>query len=335
MIAQIIFYIQPFVIAFSLSSVFCWAIIKVVNTFFHDKIKIPRFGGIAVIGAFIVGLYLNKYLVFDQTVWAMIIGGIAILIFGVIDDVMKLRWQSQLFAQITVVLLVFIIGVRITSLSNILANIPLLEQFHLSIFSLLFILVWMLVMMNAVNWSDGLDGLSAGVVLIASVAIFIIALKPNVMQPPIAIITSVFAGSILGFLVFNFPPAKIFIGSSGAFFMGFIVAMLAIVAGVKIGTTLLVLIVPLVDAIWVVVERIKKGQSIFKGDKRHLHHRLLDRGWSAYKILTLYYSFTLVCAVLAVITHDIGKIMTILVFAFLIAIFFGIISIDTKKYDFQ
>jgi UDP-GlcNAc:undecaprenyl-phosphate GlcNAc-1-phosphate transferase len=341
MISPILFYGQPFVLGFGIASVLCFLFIKLFKIFplsnkrkskrHIHKNNISRFGGVTIITAFISTLLYNEYIFFDNIVWSLIVGGIVILFFGIIDDIKPLSWQTQIFSQVAIVLLIFIMGVRTEFITNPFGDVIWLVHDSTPIWSLLFMLIWMLVIMNAVNWSDGIDGLAGGIVLIAAVTLFVISLQPNVMQPPIAIITIILAGSVLGFLIFNLPPAKIFAGSSGAFFMGYAIALLAIAAGAKIGTTLLVLAVPLVDAIWVVWHRIRSGKSIFRSDKQHLHHRLLDRGWSVRQILMLYYSVTIFSAGIAIATQTIGKLIALIIFCIMIIIFFLFLSYDTNK----
>jgi len=255
----------------------------------------------------------------------MIVGGIMILILGVVDDIKIISWKSQIFAQVVVILLIFIIGVRIEFVTNPFGGVMWLIHDNIPLISLMFTLVWIGIIMNAINWCDGVDGLAGGVVVIAAITLFIISLQPHVAQPPIAIISIVFAGSVMGFLIFNLPPARIFAGSSGSFFMGFIIALIAIGAGAKIGATLLVLVVPLIDFVWVVGDRLHSGNSIFRGDKKHLHHRLLDRGWNTWSILILYYGITALSAVVAIATHDIGKLIALAIFCGIIFIFFVVL----------
>ncbi len=341
MTTPILFYGQPFVISFAIASVLCFFIIHIFKTFkvknrrngvrHIHKQNISRFGGVAIIISFIIAIFLNKYLFFDHIVWSMIVGGIFILLIGVIDDIKPLSWKSQLFAQVIIILLIFIMGVRIEFITNPFGGIIWLIYNNIPIVSLLFMLVWMLVIMNAINWCDGIDGLSGGIVFIAAVALIIISLQPHVAQPPIAIIATIFAGSVAGFLIFNLPVARIFAGSSGSFFMGYVIALIAIAAGAKIGTTLLVLAVPLVDSVWVVLQRMRNNRSIFQGDKGHLHHKLLDRGWSVRRILTLYYFLTMLSAYIAVSTFALGKIFALIIFCSIVIAFFYFLSYGDKN----
>jgi len=344
MTSPILFYGQPFLVSFVITSILCFVVIRLFQRCSFNKYRnsdrhihkknVLRFGGFAMITAFVITLLLNQYLFFDYIIWSMIIGSILILLFGILDDIKPLSWRSQIFSQIVIILFIFIMGVRVEFITNPFGGVIWLIFDNMPIVSLIFMLVWMLVIMNAINWCDGIDGLAAGVVSIATITLLIISLQPNVMQPPIAIIAAILAGSCVGFLIFNLPPAKIFAGSSGAFFMGYVIALLAIAAGAKIGTTLLVLVVPLVDALWVVGYRIRHGKSIFRGDKEHLHHRLLSRGWSIRNILFFYYGVTIFCAIIAITTQTIEKLIALIVLCIFIFIFFIILSHDQKKKKF-
>jgi UDP-GlcNAc:undecaprenyl-phosphate GlcNAc-1-phosphate transferase len=341
MISQILFYGQPFLLGFAIASVLSFIIVVLFRKFPLDnkriedrhihKKNISRFGGMAIIVAVIVSIFFNQYLFFDNIVWSIIAGGLLILLYGIFDDIKPLSWQSQMFSQVAIVLLVFIMGIHTEFISNPFGGVVWLVKDENIFFSLIFMLVWMLVIMNAVNWSDGVDGLAGGIVIIASFTLLFVSLQPNVSQPPIALLAAIFAGSVFGFLIFNLPPAQIFAGSSGSFFMGYVVALLAIAAGAKIGATLLVLAVPLIDAVWVVWQRIKKGSSVFKGDKEHLHYKLLDKGWSVWAILLLYYGITIMSAIIAIYTQMIGKVVALGVFCFIILIFFINLSHNDKE----
>ncbi len=340
MITPIEFYGLPFLISLSIASILCYVFVRVQSSFtFRDKRcgkrhihkrHTSRFGGIAIIISFITTLVINEHLFFDHIIWSMIVGGIIILIVGVVDDIWIISWKSQIFAQIVVILLVFIIGIRIEFVTNPFGGVIWFIYNNVPLISLIFTLVWIGIIMNAINWCDGIDGLAGGVVFIAAITLFIISLQPHVAQPPIAIISIIFAGSVAGFLIFNFPMAKIFAGSSGSFFMGFVIALIAIGAGAKIGTTLLVLSVPLIDAIWVVGNRFRNHDSLFHGNKKHLHHKLLECGWSTWNILILYYIITILCAIVAIMTHDIGKFIALVIFCGIIFIFLMMLSYKSK-----
>jgi len=274
------------------------------------KEKVCRLGGVAIIIGFLAVIFLDGNLVISQKLWGVIAASIFILVFGIIDDFFELDWKTQLLFQIAVAILVFIIGVRVEYITNPLGGIVFLNLGKYLIPSFLFAIFWIVLMINSMNWIDGVDGLSGGVSLIGALTIFLLSLKPEVNQPPVAIIAMALSGAILGFLIFNFYPSKILAGTSGSMFMGFILAALAIFAGTKIATALLVMAIPIIDAVWVMAERIKSGNSIFKSDNRHLHHKLLDLGWSQKKIALFFFSVTVFIALIAVNTRAMGKIIT-------------------------
>jgi UDP-GlcNAc:undecaprenyl-phosphate GlcNAc-1-phosphate transferase len=290
--------------------------------------KISRFGGVAIISAFILALYLNQNIVFELTTYAIIIGAILILIFGVVDDFTEINWRWQLFFQIAIITFIFLLGIQIDFITNPFGGVLFLNTF----FSFFFTLIWVLVIMNAINWSDGVDGLAGGTTFLASVVLFLLALRPEVNQPPLAIITIILAGSVGGFLLFNFPPAKIFAGTSGAFFMGYLIAVLAIMAGAKIGTTLLVLAIPLTDAIFVLGQRLKNKESIFQADTKHLHYQLLQLNWSVKQILLFYYFITIVGAIIALSTQAVSKFLALVIFVIIIFSFCYFLNRKVNKY---
>jgi len=261
--------------------------------------------------------------------WGILSGVGLILVVGLIDDIWKLNWQFQLFFQICVAVIVFVSGVQIEYITNPFGGLihlawgaSLLPGFFIGVF-------WIVLLMNAINWLDGIDGLSGGVSLISALAIFILAIKPEVNQPPVGIISIALIGAILGFLIFNFYPAKIMAGTSGSFFLGFMLASLSIFAGTKIATTLLVLTIPIVDAIAVMVQRFYFGKSIFKADSSHLHHKLLHRGWSQKKISWFFYSITFLLFYLAVSINIFDKMMIILLTTIVVLI--AVVAIENNK----
>ena len=154
-------------------------------------------------------------------------------------------------------------------------------------------------MINSINWIDGLDGLSTGVALIASVTLGLISLTTQVSQPLIAVLCFALAGALLGFLRWNFHPAKIFTGTTGVQFVGYTLAVLAILGSAKVAVALLVLGVPIIDTFWIIVGRLSQRRSPFTPDRSHIHHRLLDLGLSHRNTVLVIYG---ICAFLAVLS---------------------------------
>lgn len=295
---------------------------RVSQRHLHKK-GVSRLGGVALILSFVAAILLDRRLVISTPLLGVLFGSGAILILGVMDDLKQLSWKSQLFAQFAIVLFVYVMGVRLQYVTNPLGGILLLDNGIGYIVGLLISIVWIIFIMNAMNWVDGVDGVAGGITFIGAVTVFFLSLRPDVNQPPIGIITAAFIGSLVAFMILNFHPAKILAGTSGSMFMGFILAIMAIFAGAKIATTLLVLTVPIVDALWVIGERFKAGDSIFSADRRHLHFKLIELGWSSWRICLFYYGITSLVAVVALNTNAFGKVIGFMFIALfmLIALF--------------
>lgn len=314
-------FITPFMVSFAISAALLVLFIFLNNkkTLKGERLSdrhvnqnnISRFGGAALIISFIATLLLNKPLVITVSLASIFIALGMILVFGIIDDIKQLSWKTQLLFQSGIVLFIYFLGVRLQYITNPFGGILFLKGY---IIGLLIILFWILLLMNSINWIDGIDGVSSGITLIGGITIFILSLRPEVNQPPVSIITAALTGSVLALLLFNFYPAKIMAGTSGAMFMGFMLAVLAVFAGAKIATTLLVMAVPIIDAFWVIGERIRSKRSIFLPDKRHLHFKLMELGWSQRKICIFYYTVTALISIIALNTGAIGKAATFILF---------------------
>ncbi len=145
-------------------------------------------------------------------------------------------------------------------------------------------------------------------------------------QPPIAILAIAFCGAVLGFLFFNFPPAKIFMGTSGSMFLGFTLGALAIFSGAKIATAILIMGFPILDGLWVIAQRIKSGESPFKGDNRHLHYKLLSLGFSQRQIVLLIYFLCASFGIAALFLQSIGKLIALIFLCILMGLVAFIVS---------
>lgn len=315
-------YILPFLISFILAVVLSGAAI-----FFGKKIKsygrisirhihkknISRFGGLVIVICFIFSIVIDKNLVISSELAGFLIASVILLAVGFWDDIREIFWKFQFFFQVIVSLIVFIFGVRIYYITNpITGGILNLDTQWGTIVAFFLVIFWITLVMNAINWVDGVDGVSGGITFIAALTILILCLKSEVNQPPVAIMSLILAGSILGFLIFNFHPSRILAGTAGSMFMGFSLAVLAIFSGTKIATALLVLAVPIIDFFWVILERIKNKRSIFKPDNEHLHYKLMELGWSQKKISLVYFAITGLVSFIALNTRAIGKSITLL-----------------------
>ena len=309
----------------------------------HKK-PIPRLGGLAIISGFIVSIiYLLIVLNIENTIqlngieqYGIKLLGffIGILILGItcfIDDSKNIPALLKLLAQVLAAIIVVMCGVKIDIIA-----IPLLEKnINLSnIVSYIFTIGWIVGITNAINLIDGLDGLSSGISLISCISLLIIFATNGSSILSIILITAL-AGGIVGFLPFNFNPAKTFVGDVGSNFLGFSLAVISIL-GVAKTYTVLVLIAPLIvlglpifDTIFAIFRRIIKGKSlkaVFKPDKGHLHHRLMAKGYTQKQAVLILYGLSATLGMFAIILLDSG-IWKALSFALLVV---AIVAIGFK-----
>ncbi len=288
----------------------------------------PRGGGVAVAISFVAvaialliangGLEVSavRREVEPGAILALLLGGAAAALLGVLDDTLQLRARWQLLGQLALALLAVAAGISVGSLNNPLGtdNIPL------GPFAGAFTVLWIVGMINSINFIDGLDGLSTGITLIAAVTLGLISVATTIPQPFVALLCFALAGSLLGFLRWNFHPASIFIGTSGVMFVGYTLALLAILGSAKVAVALLVLGVPIIDTFWIIVRRLATRRSPFTPDRKHIHHRLLDLGLTHGQTVLAIYAICLVLAVLSFVLSGTGQ-----VYAFLgLAVAFGL-----------
>lgn len=314
-------YFQPFLVAFFLAALFSallvwffarwgWGVERtrdVANTCRFSKCS--RLGGFALGGGFFLAIFTDPHLVLSGPLWGMLLAAAAAIWAGVLDDFRDLSWKSQLALQSLVALSAVSFGARITHITNPLGGVFLFDNPYGTVAAFLLSIVWIVAVMNAVNWLDGADGLSGGTVFIATTTLALLALKAEVNQPPMAIVAMAFAGAVGGFLLFNFHPARIFAGTGGSMLMGLVLATLSIIAGMKIATTLVVMALPILDFARVVYLRKKDKVHLAKADERHLHHRLAARGWSVWQICFFVWGTTAAVSFLALNTRALGKLL--------------------------
>ena len=289
-----------------------------------NKKPMPRLGGIAVICGFLVStIYLLIVMNFEKTIdlfgaeeyWLKLLGFfVGIIILGVtcfIDDAKGIPSWAKLIAQIAVAIIVVASGIRIENI-----GIPFLDnKLWLSDWlSYIITIAWIVGITNAINLMDGLDGLSSGITLISCISLIIIFTLNNSPLISILLITAL-AGSIVGFLPFNFSPARTFIGDTGSNFLGFSLAIISILGVAKTYTAIvliapiIVLALPIFDTLFAIVRRIIKGKSlkaVFKADKGHLHHRLMKRGYTQKQAVLILYAITATFGMFAIILLESG-----------------------------
>lgn len=274
----------------------------------HKK-PIPRIGGPAIFISFVVISIL--FLVFssrygtgvDKHIVGLWIGSLIICGSMLIDDIRGLKPIQKFSFQILAVVVVVASGIGIETLPNPLGGAPLNLNsiyipiityhgivYHFSFWSDLLTLIWLVGMMNIINFVDGVDGLAGGVSFIGVITIFFLSINLVVPQPQTALLAITLAGAIAGFLVWNLPPAKIFMGDSGSMLLGFLLGALTIVSGGKLAAVFLVLGFFIIDGIIVVIGRLIRGENPFTTpDKTHLHHRFLSAGFTPKQaVISLY-----------------------------------------------
>ena len=290
----------------------------------HNK-PISLMGGAAIITGFIVSLAFDlvttsNLLTPGRELLGLLTGIAIIALLGVIDDIKTLSAKSKLAFQLAAAISVVLIsGTRITVLSNPFGSSPYFELSPYISYPLT--VLWIVGITNAINLLDGLDGLAAGVASISSLSLFFVSMLSN-LEPSIAIytavITAALAGSTLGFLPFNFNPAKIFMGETGSAFLGFTLGVISIqgtlksYAAISIAIPLLVLGLPLFDTLFAIIRRVLSRKPIMQADRGHLHHKLIDMGLSQRQSVVIMYTASAALGLCAIVLADRGALSAII-----------------------
>lgn len=260
------------------------------------KQAIPQLGGTAIFSAIALTLaaayslapVLTSGLIGFAQYNGFLLGGLVLVLGGTLDDRYNLPPRLTILFPLIAAFIAVACGIGVSKVSNPFGSTP----FEIAgIASQIITFVWLLVVMYTTKFLDGLDGLATGVSSIGALMMMCLALTVAYFQPDAALFASICLGAMLGFLVWNFNPAKIFLGEGGSTFVGFTIGVLAVIGGGKLGTALLVLSIPFLDVVWVILRRtIVEHHSPTKGDRKHLHHRLLDLGLSQRQVVLLYYA---------------------------------------------
>lgn len=283
---------------------------------------VSRLGGIALFGGFMGGAALAFALWRPSNpddmrrLAAVAAGTVFVFLFGLWDDQHELAAWPQFAAQAVAATIAIAGTVFIERFTNPLTNelVVIPEVLPFFGWGVVFAITvfWVMGMMNTVNWLDGLDGLAAGVGFIAATLFAIHSYRLG--QPEIALFPTALAGACLGFLPFNFYPARVFLGTAGAMVLGYALATLSILAPARIATALLVLGIPIVDVAWLIVNRWRRGESPTHAGRDHLHYRLLDLGLNQRQIVLIYYLFCLFFGGLALLAPSrLFKLLALLV----------------------
>jgi UDP-GlcNAc:undecaprenyl-phosphate GlcNAc-1-phosphate transferase len=303
------------VISFSLAFVLTPLYIKIANRLkifdMPDKRKLhraptPTLGGIVIYFSFSITILITSFLLRQDSnlelllyLPGILIGSLVLVIFGILHDTREMAPPIKLFGQIMVALIIFFSGIRIESVTN-----PFGGQIELFYpLSLLVTVIWIVALINAINLIDGLDGLAAGITAIASLVLFFISLAKDDISS--MFLCLVLFGSCLGFLRYNFYPAKIFMGDTGSMFLGLILGIISIQGINKMAITvalmipITVLAIPIYDTALSIFRRFISKKDIFKPDREHIHYRLLNMGITHRHVVLLLYFICIYFGILA------------------------------------
>jgi len=307
---------------------------KTIHTY-----PVPRGGGLAIFVGIVISAFL--FLPFDKYLIAIMSGAFFILLLGLLDDKFNLNPYLRIISQLLILTIPVVSGISINFITNPKGGIINLsgpqvtanffgDKFQIHILGSLLAIFWIFVVMNMVNMgAKGIDGQLPGVIVIAALTIAALSLKfsADITQWPVIILALITAGAYLGFLPWNFYPQKIMPSYSGSTLGGYLLAILAILSTAKVGTLIVVLGVPIIDTIYVVIRRISQGKSPVWGDRSHLHHRLLDSGFSKRQVAIFYWLTSAILGILALNLNSSSKIYTIIG----IAIFVGGLILWTQN----
>ncbi len=308
----------------------------------HKK-PIPLIGGLAIFYGFVVSVIC--FATIDRETLGILIGSLIIVTVGVIDDMSDMKAIVKLLCQIVAAALVVYAGVRIEHFAN-----PFYGWFGPQYLvmnywvSVAVTIIWIVGVCNAVNLIDGLDGLAVGISSIASMSLVALTLLSNNLN--VAILTAAVAGAGFGFLPYNFNPAKIFMGDTGALFLGFILACISVEGFLKLSAIIsfavpiLILGLPIFDTIFAIFRRLLTGRSPMSPDRGHLHHRLLDMGFSQRQTVAILYTMTgalcLTAVVISIQGYLRGLLLILAIFAIILCSlkFMGELKDPTKHSDY-
>ena len=308
------------------------------------KGKVPRGGGAPIFLAFLIStllfIPLNKILV------GIILASLALVIVGLLDDYFDLSPYGRFVANLLIATLVIGFGLGIPFVSNPFGEVIRLDQWRATfelfgekrtilVVADILAIIWLVWTTNMVNWSKGVDGQLPGFVGIAAIFLGLLSqrfITHDISTQTVMLLSFVIAGAYLGFLPFNMYPQKIMPGYGGGALAGFWLGILSILSFGKIGTALLILAVPMLDAVYTIIRRVKNKQSPFRADWGHFHHRLLEIGWGRRRIAAFYWLITFVFGVASLFLKGPEKLIAFSMVALLLIVFVFIIEQLKKKH---
>lgn len=301
------------------------------------QVSTPLLGGWAIFLSATISITLVRYfhladfsMIPLELFIAIILASIILMIGGTLDDKHNLPPYEQIILPLSAIIVVLVSGLHIGFITNPLGRLGEVVYFG-QWAGIMIAGLWLLGMMYTTKFLDGLDGLVAGISVIAALFIFLVSLRWDIAQSATGIWSLVLLGASLGFLIFNWQPAKIFLGEGGSIYIGFILAVLSIISGSKITTTLLVMGIPALDVLWVIASRMRAGRSPFSGDRSHLHFRLMSLGLSKKQIVILLYLIALGFGSLGIISSSYGKLILVGCLIGVMIIFSRILNVRNRE----
>lgn len=298
----------------------------------HDH-PVPRLGGVAVwtstMLTFLFLVFLSYY-PYGSFLSGILLGSSLMFLLGLIDDIYCLDAKFKLFIQLAVATIVYCLGIRIEDV-----YLPFGISFHLGFLSWFVTTAWIVGVSNAVNFIDGIDGLAGSLISVSAVTLGLTAAAMSSTGMVSPLIAFILAGAMLAFLTYNFSPAKIFMGDSGALFSGFLLATLSITGVMQADSTamwvpILVLFVPIFDITFASVRRILKGTSPFVADAEHIHHKLLKAGLSQNKAVLLLTVISVIFGAIGVLLINVS-IMKYFLYAMALSAIMLILNFQARK----
>ncbi|MBS4223391.1 glycosyltransferase family 4 protein [Lederbergia citrea] len=296
----------------------------------HNKIM-PRLGGLAIYISFMIGLLVSHQ--HDPHLWAIMVGSLIIVITGILDDIFELSARYKLLGQLFAATVAILGGFELEFI-----NLPFGGELQFGFLSVPLTILWIVGITNAINLIDGLDGLAAGV---SSIALITLSIMAFIMGDAFVVtISLILLGSTLGFLLYNFHPAKIFMGDTGALFLGYMIAILSLlgfknVTFFSLVIPVIILGVPISDTIFAIIRRIINNQPLSAADQHHLHHRLLSSGFSHRQAVVIIYAVAVMFGLTAVIFSMAtiwGSLLIVAVLLVAIELFVEAVGLVGKDY---
>lgn len=299
----------------------------------HYRAPVPYGVGIILFLVFL-GIGLLTLTLSPQVIAIFIAGGL-LTFTSFLDDRIKLPALPRLGIQILCAAILVGSGIGVPAISNPLGDAFVLDSlrwtfeigswvFTIEPFADAVALIWIVLVINAMNWLDGVPGVVSGISTIACTVLYLLATMKDlhvIDQSSLSTMAVILGSSSFAFLLFDFPKPKLLMGDSGTMFLGMMIAVMAIFSGGKLATAFIVLAIPILDAIWTIVRRLLKGQSPWKGDFQHFHHELMRAGMSQRQVDLFYFAISLGFGVVALSLQSFGKLIAILsLFALMVVI---------------